>query len=109
MDVIGIVFVLALTVEALVEYSKLIFVERTINWKQIVALVLGVTVAVLADVDIYEWVGVAFSFHYVGCVLTGIMLSRGSNWLADFIKRIQIGKPTEPTDPADPGVNDSTQ
>jgi hypothetical protein len=99
MDIIGIVFVLALTVEALVEYAKLIFVEHTINWKQIVALVLGVGLAIFAEVDIYQWLGIEFSVPYVGFALTGIMFSRGSNWLADFIKKIQLGKPTDPEIP----------
>jgi uncharacterized membrane protein (DUF441 family) len=91
MQTIATIFILAFVVEALVEYSNLIFVNKTINWKQIVALVLGVGVAVLANVDLFAAVGVSFILPYVGSVLTGILFSRGANFLADFIKKIQGG------------------
>jgi hypothetical protein len=82
------ILILGITVEALIEYGKLIF-TKTINWKQIVALCLGVLLAVAANVDLYALVGVSFVIPYVGVVLTGIIFSRGSNYAADFIKLIQ--------------------
>lgn len=81
--------VLAIIVEALIEYTKLIFVNRQINWKQIVSLVLGVAIAVLANADLFAAVGVNFVVPYVGVVLTGIIFSRGSNYVSDFISLIQ--------------------
>lgn len=81
--------VLAIIVEALIEYSKLIFVNKQINWKQIVSLVLGVVIALLANADLFASVGINFVVPYVGVVLTGIIFSRGSNYVADFISLIQ--------------------
>lgn len=83
------IMILAITLEALIEYGKLIFVNRTINWKQIVAIVVGVALAVLAQVDLFAIVGVTFIAPYVGMVLTGIIFSRGSNYVADFLKMVQ--------------------
>lgn len=85
---IATIIVLAVTVEALVEYGKLI-VEGGWNLKQVIALVLGVALAVLADVDLFAVAGITFIVPFVGTVLTGIMFSRGSNYVADFIKLIQ--------------------
>jgi len=82
------ILILAITVEALIEYGKLIF-QKQINWKQLVALVLGVLLAVAANVDLYVLVGVTFIIPYVGVVLTGIIFSRGANYVADFLKMIQ--------------------
>ena len=85
---LAIIFILALTVEALVEYGKLIF-QKEINWKQIAAVIIAVGLAVLAQTDLYAILGVSFVVPYVGMVLTGILFSRGANYLADFIKLTQ--------------------
>ncbi len=82
------ILILAITVEALIEYGKLIF-QKKINWKQLVALLLGVLLAIAANVDLYALVGVTFIVPYVGVVLTGIIFSRGANYVADFLKMIQ--------------------
>lgn len=83
------IFILAVTVEALIEYAKLIFQDKVFNWKQLVAVVLGIGLALLAQVDLYAIVGVTFILPYVGTVLTGIIFSRGANYVSDFIKLIQ--------------------
>jgi uncharacterized membrane protein len=82
----------ALLVEAIVEYVKLIFVNRQINWKQVTAIVLGIAVAVLASFDLFAIMKINFVVPYVGSILTGILLSRGSNFLADLFKRLR-GEP----------------
>ena len=92
-----VLLILAITVEAIVEYFKLVF-NKTINWKQVTAIALAVFLAVAAGVDLFEAVGVVFQIPFVGMVLTGIIFSRGSNYLADFIKRIQtVGGSTDAT------------
>jgi hypothetical protein len=89
MNSISTILILAITVEALIEYTKLIFVDHQINWKQIVSLIIGIAIAVLSNIDLFSIVGVTFIVPYVGCVLTGIIFSRGSNYVADFITLIQ--------------------
>lgn len=82
------IFILAITVEALVEYIKLI-IQSKFNWKHITAVVLSVLFAVLTQVDLFALVGVTFIIPHIGTALTGIIFSRGANYLSDFIKRIQ--------------------
>ena len=88
MDIV-IVFILAIIVEALVEYGKLIFTKAGINWKQIAAIVISVGLAFAAQADLFAIVGIPFVVPYLGIVLTGIIFSRGANYLADFIKLVQ--------------------
>jgi len=85
---IAVIFILAITVEALIEYGKLIF-QKEINWKQIAAIVVAVGLAVAAGTDLYAILGVSFNVPYIGIVLTGILFSRGANYLSDFIKLTQ--------------------
>lgn len=100
------IIILAITVEALIEYGKLIF-QKQINWKQLVALVLGVLLAVAANVDLYALVGVTFIIPYVGVVLTGIIFSRGANYVADFLKMIQGIKSGQQSPPSYDGGEDN--
>lgn len=89
MSQIAMVLILGVTVEAIVEYAKIIFADKVFNWKQLTAALLGVGLAVLAQVDLFAAVGVEFVVPYVGMVLTGIIFSRGANYAADFIRLIQ--------------------
>jgi len=84
-------FMLAITIEALIEYGKLIF-RKTINWKQLTAIFVAVGLAILAQKDLYALLGLTFVVPYVGMILTGIFISRGSNYIADFIKKLQVQK-----------------
>lgn len=83
------IIMLSVVVEALIEYGKLIF-NKEINWKQIAAIVIAVALAILAQKDAFAFLGLSFSVPYVGMILTGIFLSRGANYFADFIKRLQV-------------------
>ena len=76
----------------MIEYAKLLFVDKAIVWKQVAALILGIGLSVLAGTDLYAVGGVTFSLPYVGVVLTGIIFSRGSNYVADFVKKLQGAK-----------------
>lgn len=86
---IATIFILALTVEALVEYGKLIW-QKKINWKHIFAIALAVLLSIGAQTDLYAFLGVEFMIPYLGTILTGIIFSRGANYLADFIKKVQV-------------------
>lgn len=91
---LALILVLAITVEALVEYSKLIFVEKKINWKQIAAMAVAVFLAFATGADLFALLGVTFIVPYVGVVLTGILFSRGANYVSDFMKRLQSNNVT---------------
>ena len=39
--------------------------------------------------DIFALMGISFSVHWLGTLLTGIVISRGSNYASDLIKRLQ--------------------
>lgn len=81
-------FILAITIEGLISLGKEIF-QKTISWQKIVAIVIAVFLAIAANKDLYAIVGVTFAIPYVGLVLTGIAISRGSNYLADLVRLFQ--------------------
>ena len=94
MQTVVLILVLAITVEAIIQYSKTIIemLEKK-QYKtfatQLAAILLSVFICFTAGVDLYTLVGVSFTLPWLGMLLTGIVVSRGSNYTSDFIKRLQ--------------------
>ena len=94
MEGITLILVLAITVEALVQYGKNI-VAMALNREyktfatQLAAVVLAVLVCLATGANLYDLLGVSFAVPWLGVLLTGVVISRGANYAADFIKRLQ--------------------
>lgn len=94
MQTIVLILILAITVEALIQYVKTIIkMLEDKQYKtfatQLAAILLAVFICFAAGVDLYALVGVCFAIPWLGVLLTGIVISRGSNYTSDFIKRLQ--------------------
>lgn len=85
--------VIAVTVEALVEYGK----TAITSWKsgkkavalQVAAVAVSVTLCLLAGADVYGALGIVFVWRPAGCILTGIFAARGANYLSDLVGRLR--------------------
>ena len=94
MQMILLAIVMAVTVEALIEYVKQIAKalgsgEVKAAATQVVSILLGVLLCLAVGADVYGALGVAFAVPWVGTLLTGIFACRGSNYIADLAKRLQ--------------------
>lgn len=93
MQGIVLIIAMAVTVEAVVEYAKTIG-KAFLNdgWKtavtQITAAVLGVVICFMSNADLFATIGISFVSPWVGNILTGIIISRGANYVSDFIHRL---------------------
>lgn len=85
---ISAVLVMAVIVEAIVDYVKTWVVEKKIQWQQIAAVLFGIAISFAYCLDIPALVGIESHVAYVGNVLTGILISRGSNYIHDLYKNI---------------------
>lgn len=97
---IVLIVVLAVVVEAFIEYVKTIAkAVKEGGWKtavtQLTAIALGVLLCFMTGGDLFEVVGIAFIWPWLGIFLTGILISRGANYVSDFIKRLQSVKTEE--------------
>lgn len=88
-------FLLAVVVEATVTYVQEWFVNKNFNWKQILAAVFGIIVAIGYNLDFIAMFGLQSTIPYLGTVLTGLAVSRGSNFIADLVKQVQNYKTVE--------------
>lgn len=84
-------FIVAVLVEGIVEYfvSK---PEVEQPWLKYVAALLSVTICILYNLDLFAAFGLVSAVPFVGSVLTGFVIGRGSNYLNDFISNIREPK-----------------
>ena len=81
--------VVAILVEAIWENLKMTYKEGKFSISMLSALLLGILICILAKLNIFEMVGIEISFHLIGYILTGIIVSRGANFVSDLFKRLR--------------------
>ena len=82
------VLFLAVVIEGVVTYAKTLVADRRFQWPIAAAMALGVGCALAFGVDLFAVAGIPAAVPYAGQVLTGLLLSRGSNYLFDLIGRL---------------------
>lgn len=81
--------VAALIVEALWETSKMFVVNgNKLNVDRIGAVAFGELIAITGKMDFLAAVGVNLKVPLVGTLLTGLLLSRGANFMHDIVSGI---------------------
>lgn len=83
------VIILGLIGEALWETLKLVWQNGKISVDRIGTIVIGVLLAVGTGLDIMNIIGIPMRIPYVGVVLTGLLLSRGANFLHDIFNSVK--------------------
>lgn len=80
--------------EALTEYVKtaVLVRDRQTLIVQLCALAIGLLVCISANVDLPAMLGMSFRVPLLGCVITGVLASRGANYVSDLLKRLQYKK-----------------
>lgn len=89
---VAIIIAVAILIEGLVEYGKNIVDmfyggDRKTAITQLVTIAVGVALAFAFNADMFVPLGLTVN-HYIGMVLTGIVMSRGSNYVSDLIGKI---------------------
>ena len=82
------IITIALLVEAVWETLKMVWQEGKINVNTIGALIVGIGVSILAKIDIFAMQGISLSIPLVGWILTGILMSRGANFIHDLFNKL---------------------
>ena len=92
------IFVLALVIEAIVEYFLPTFPDRW-KWTKIyIAALLGVAVCLSYDADLLAALGLP-PVRFVGPILTGLVIGRGATFVNVFIKRVgTVPFPSQPVE-----------
>ncbi len=78
----------AILIEAIITYINQFFLHENFCWEMALSIILGIFVAISYKLDLPAYFNLNSQIPYVGCVLTGILLSRGSNYIFDLINQI---------------------
>jgi hypothetical protein len=76
---------IALISEALWETSKLFWQQGKVNIDRIGAVVIGILLSLFANLDIFKALGTPLSIPILGELLTGLLISRGANFMHDIL------------------------
>lgn len=105
-----ILFIFAILVEAIVNMT--LGDAPVPGWvKKVASIVLGVGVCIVYKVGLIALLGVEGGIPVVDWIATGIIISRGSNFLNDFLTRIKGGNATvtQTVTPVVPGTSTKTE
>ena len=80
---------LAIMIEASITYVNQFFVCGNFCWKMILSLLFGIVLSISYNINIPKYFKLNSNIPYLGNILSGIMLSRGSNYVYDLMTTIK--------------------
>ena len=80
--------IIAILVEAIWENLKMIWDKNKLNINMLGSLLLSMIICVLAQINIFKIVGIELIFPIIGYLLTGIIVSRGANFVNDLFSKL---------------------
>ncbi len=80
---------LAALAEAVWETLKLVWEKHKINIDRLGSIFITIVIACGTGIDFFKILDMPLSIPYVGSILTGIIASRGANFLHDFLGIIE--------------------
>ena len=81
----------AVLVEATITYLNQFFVEGGFAWQMLMSIGFGILLALAYKLDLPEYFDMKSGIPLVGQIVTGILISRGSNYVFDLIGRLASG------------------
>jgi hypothetical protein len=79
------IIIVALIGEALWETLKLIWQNGKVSFDRVGAILIGLFLAFGTRLDMMQIIGIPFINQYAGEFLTGLLISRGANFMHDLL------------------------
>lgn len=83
--------IVAILVEAIWENIKMVFPNKKFSISMLGSLLVSILICVLTKVDIFPVVGLTITIPVIGSILTGIIVSRGANFVNDLFTKLKGG------------------
>ena len=84
--------IVAILIEAIWENIKMVWQNGKFSIDKIGSLVISILICILAKIDIFPIVNLSIMVPVIGSILTGIIVSRGSNFVRDLFNKISGDK-----------------
>ena len=79
---------LAIIIEATITYINQFFVNGEFCWKMFLSIIFGIVISIAYEIDIPKYLNLNSRIPYLSNILTGILISRGSNYIYDLMTKI---------------------
>lgn len=79
---------IAVLIEAVVETLKMVWDKDKLNKSRIVALLVSFICCLSFRIDLFNYVGFETTIPIIPYLLTGIIVSRGSNFISDLLQKL---------------------
>lgn len=80
--------IISILIEAIWENIKMSWNEKTLNVNMFCVLIISIIVCLITGIDIFPIVGISVKVPYIGSALTGIIVSRGANFVNDLFSKL---------------------
>ena len=84
--------IVAILIEAIWENIKMVWQNGKFSIDKIGSLVISILICILARIDIFPIVNLSIMVPVIGSILTGIIVSRGANFVHDLFNKISGDK-----------------
>lgn len=78
---------MAIFIEGITSYIKTVSVDYTFTIGTAISIFVGLLIAICYDIDIPKEFGIISKIPFVGNIISGFILARGSNYIYDFISK----------------------
>ena len=79
---------ICILVESMITYINSFFVVGEPHYQMVLSLIFGIFIAVAYKIDLIKIADIESDMPYIGSILTGILISRGSNYVYDLMSKI---------------------
>lgn len=79
---------LAIIIEATITYINQFFVSREFCQEMLLSIIFGIVISIAYEIDIPKYLNLHSKTPYLGNILTGILISRGSNYIYDLMNNL---------------------
>lgn len=76
---------MAVFIEATTTYIKNVCIDYHLTISMCITFLLGIVIAMVYDLDLPKQIGITTKVKFIGNIITGVIISRGSNYIYDFI------------------------
>ena len=76
-------------VEGVITYVNQFIMTDNFSWKMLASIILGIIIAISYNLDIPSHFNFKPKIPFIGNIITGILLSRGSNYIYDLLNNLK--------------------
>ena len=78
----------AVIIEGIISYANQFFIDGNFSIKMLISIILGITIAISYGLHILSHFNFKSKIPFIGNIVTGILIARGSNYIFDLLKNI---------------------